>query len=690
MRRLKVGLIGNPNCGKTTLFNALTGSRQRVGNWPGVTVERKSGLFKEYGQEVEIIDLPGIYSLSIFPDSEAIDEKIAAEYILSDQADIIVNVIDANNLERNLYLTSQLLELDIPLVAAVNMVDVAEKHGITIEQEQLTKQLGCKVVKLVSNKKQGVKALKAAIVATYSESKQQEQKSVAQQLSLRDFRGFHSKMVSYPSLLNVTLSRLTQQIITTVGNNKHSYFLAVRLLEGDVLAKQKLSPAITEFANSKQREISSKLGEDIDVLIADARYGAIHNLVAGALKKSKTARQTVTNAIDRIALNRILGLPVFLLVMYLMFLFAVGVGGKLQGFFQQGGDAVFGHGFHFLLLKMGFPWWLITMLTSGIGKGITTTITFIPVLAGMFLFLALLEDSGYMARAGFVVDRLMQAIGLPGKSFVPMLVGFGCNVPAIMTARTLRNNHERILTIIMTPFMSCGARLAVYAIFTAAFFPKNGQNVVFSLYLIGISVAVLSGVLFRKTILRGEKTSLVTELPTYHLPTIREVALQTWCRLTSFIVKAGKIIVPVCLVISMLNSFNINNNSLLATIGKTITPVFKPMGIKQDNWPATVGLLTGVMAKEVVVGALNTLYASPVRLHESRNSIYGNMYKKFNGPLAAFAYLLFVLLYFPCVPTLVMIFRELNWRWAVFSMVWNTGVAYLIATAFYQLARLLI
>jgi ferrous iron transport protein B len=517
---------------------------------------------------------------------------------------VIINVIDANNLERSLYLTTQLLELNIPVILAVNMLDVAKKRGITIDIKKLSVALGCPAAGVIATKKEGINGLKDTIL---------------------DSRLRGNDKINYPTEIKQAINFLTNNI-----DNKEAYFLSIRLLEDDLLARQKVPAEILAQAKKSQQ------------------------------------------------LNRILGIPIFLAVMYLMFFFAVNIGGIAQDYFQKSSDVIFVSGFAHLLSGWQLPPFLIAILTTGLGKGINTTLTFIPVLTTMFLFLALLEATGYMARAGFVVDRLMCAIGLPGKSFVPMLIGFGCNVPAIMASRTLENKRDRILTIMMTPFMSCTARLAIYAVFTAAFFPHGRQNIVFALYVIGILVAVLTGLILRKTILSGRQSALVMELPTYHLPTIRDVLFQTWCRLKAFICKAGKVIIPACIIISLLNNIHINNkDSLLATAGKKVTPILKPIGIEQNNWPATVGLVTGVIAKEVVVATLNTLY-------KAHNGIYGQMYERFNGKAAAFAYLLFVLLYFPCIPALATILQELGWRWATFSMLWNTGIAYCTATVFYQ------
>lgn len=505
---------------------------------------------------------------------------------------------------------------------------------------------------------------------------------------------------------------------------------AVRLLEGDCQLGVD-NVCVTEW----QGRIQSELGEDADILIADARYRFIQDVIAQCVTR-KACPVSWTARIDSIILNRILGIPIFLGVMYAMFLFAINIGGAFQDFFDIGSNTIFVNGLASGLTALHTPAWLIALLADGVGKGINTTITFIPVIGALFLFLAFLEDSGYMSRAAFVVDRLMRALGLPGKSFVPMVIGFGCNVPAVMAARTLENKRDRILTVMMSPFMSCGARLAIYAVFTAAFFPSGGQNIVFALYLIGIAMAMLTGLLLRKTLLQGDPAPLVMELPPYHLPRMPSLFLHAWQRLKGFVWRAGKLIVPICILLGVLNSINLNGtlntgtgdvHSILSRLGQFITPVFAPMGIHADNWPATVGLVTGILAKEVVIGTLNTLYSQvghivvqtegfhfwaglqsavmsiPINLsqlgqafsnpivatapvHTLSKGVYGVMAHYFDGKLAAMAYLLFVLLYFPCVSTTAAMLRELHRGWVVFSVVWTTGMAYIVAVGFYQIA----
>lgn len=720
MSLITVGLIGNPNCGKTTVFNALTGARQRVGNWPGVTVERKSGWFKWQSREVEVVDLPGAYSLTSVSATSSIDERIVCEYIQQHDAAMIINIVDASNLERNLYLTSQLIEMRVPMIVAVNMMDVARQRQISIDLKKLEQLLGCPVVTLEAHKDKGIKELKQKII------------EMTEQFTP------HQIMLPYPDAIQQALNAIIADMPVSTPHARQ--WMAIRLLEDDVFIREKISPTVLEKVMTQQANVRAQLGEDTDILLADARYRFIHNVVQQCMKNMSITSPTLTARMDKIVLNRLLGIPIFLLAIYAMFFFAINIGGAFQDFFDIGSSTIFVDGLAQVLNAVGSPPWLTALLASGIGKGINTTVTFIPVIGALFLFLAFLEDSGYMARAAFVVDRLMRALGLPGKSFVPMIVGFGCNVPAVMAARTLENKRDRILTVMMSPFMSCGARLAIYTVFTAAFFPVGGQNIVFALYLVGIGMAMLTGLLLRKTVLQGDPAPLTLELPPYHLPTMKTLFLHAWQRLRNFVFRAGKLIVPICILLGALNALNIDGtlstgegdvHSLLSTLGRTVTPIFAPMGIEQDNWPATVGLMTGVLAKEVVIGTLNTLYTqlghftmqpagmfhfwsglqtavasipanfsqlgnalgNPILakapVHTLSQQVYGLMYQRFDGQVGAFAYLLFVLLYFPCVSTTAAMVRELSRRWTWFSVIWTTGIAYGVAVGFYQLATII-
>jgi len=703
-----IGLIGNPNSGKTTLFNALTGARQKVGNWPGVTVERKSGYFACADNAIEVIDLPGVYTLSHFSRA-SIDEKITRDFILSGEADAFVNVVDASNLERHLYLTTQLLEMGVPVIVALNMMDMAEKRGIKLDMQQLSEKLGCPVIPLESHRGYGIEALKTRL-------------SIYLECPL-----VHAIRPIYPEALTQAIEMLEHRLTESqpnLRNTNQSYYYAIRQLEEEACAPQ--------WENLRQA-----LEEELDVVIADSRYTWIHDVMQEVVSTTQTRQKAFTQKLDAIILNRFLGIPVFLSVIYLMFFIAIHVGGVFQDFFDGASDALCVQGVSYLLQLLHAPAWLTAILAMGVGKGINTTLTFIPVLAAMFFCLSFLESSGYMARAAFVMDRLMNFLGLPGKALVPMIIGFGCNVPAIMSARTLDNSRDRILTIMMSPFMSCSARLAIFSVFVTAFFPTGGQNVIFALYLIGILAAILTGWILQKTVLKGEPSVLVMELPSYHRPTLRALVLPAIYRTKHFLIRAGKVIIPVCMLLGGLNALTLqgqfsageaNTHSLLSAFGQFFTPLFAPMGITSDNWPATVGLMTGTLAKEVVIATLNTLYSQTGELQkiitaapdqafslltalkeavmtipdniahlpealaqplltgneELSSGVYGLMYVQFGGAQAAFAYLLFVSLYVPCASTMAVIRKELNTRWMWFSIGWSTFLAYSAAVLYYQ------
>lgn len=726
MAQISIGVVGNPNSGKSTLFNLLTGAKQTVGNWPGVTVDRKTGVYKEGGRKIEVVDTPGIYSLV----AASIDEKVASEYVLSGDYNLIINIVDASNIERNLYLTSQLLEMKVPLVMVLNMMDVAAEKRLTFDVQRLEEQLGCPVVPVTASRGKGMEALLKAIDGAAGSAS----------LPVR---------IQYPKVVRLAIDKLSSALAEEEGaTNSDTEWTAIKLLEGDELVSSKVSLRIIRYTKGFMEEIEEELDEDADIVIASARYDFIAEVVNSAVRKTGEVSSNLSDKIDRIVLSKVFGLPIFFGAMYLMFMFTINFGGAFIDFF----DILFGtlcvDWYGERLAGFGAPAWLIALLANGMGGGVQTIATFIPPIGFMFLALSFLEDSGYMARAAFVMDRAMRIIGLPGKAFIPMLVGFGCNVPAIMATRTMENQRDRTLAILMNPFMSCGARLPVYVLFAAAFFPGNGQNLVFMLYLIGIAFAVLTGVILKNTLLAGEVTPFVMELPPYHLPSVKGVFLRAWERLTTFLFRAGKVLMPVILVLSFLNSIGPDgsfgnedaDSSVLATIGKSITPIFGPMGITEQNWPATVGIFTGVFAKEAVVGTLDALYDSgsavesdveesvdiiagvqealatiPANLADLTGtmldpfgisaadvgsvgeaagelevsvSTFSTMNELFGSKSAAIAYLLFVLLYFPCSAAIAAVYREINMGWTVFVASWTTGLAYLVATVYFQLATL--
>ena len=723
---LTIAIAGNPNCGKSALFNTFTGIRQKTGNWPGVTVDRKQGSFTLQQQTVTVYDLPGIYSL----DASSIDEEVTRDYLLSHDANLIINVVDAANLERNLYLTIQLLEMGVPIILVLNMMDVARKRGIDIDIQKLSQELGCPVVPVVAITGEGLEALK------------QEMLDVANGIHTGGFRLAHDEIIE--QAIAAIIPRLS---LCSHVSSSNVHWLALKLLESDDFTSRQCDDEILNEVKTWQTSIEERAGEDADIHIADCRFNHAHTLAHSVTREKGKLGKTITDKIDSFVLSPIFGVPFFLLVMYLMFMFTINIGGAFVDFFDGVAGAIFVDGFSSVLEDIGIPALLRVILANGLGGGIQIVATFIPIISALYLFLSAVEDSGYMARAAFVMDRFMRSIGLPGKAFVPLIVGFGCNVPAVMATRTLENERERKLTILMNPFMSCGARLPVYALFVAAFFPSNGQNLVFLLYLIGITVAVLTGLLMKKTILSGESTGFMMELPPYHTPTLKGILLRTWDRVRLFIKDAGQVIVVMVLVINVLSAIGTDGSisednsdaSVLASISKSATPLFAPMGIQEDNWPAVLGIISGVLAKEVVVGTLDTLYTQlarddaghpvsednfdfwtaideavatvpanlaevmntlddPLKLdvgniesletaaaeQEVNNATFGAMVKRFDGQVGAFAFLLFVLLYFPCVATIGAIRREAGTPWAGFVAIWTTSIAYITASGYYQ------
>ena len=730
MNKPVIAIAGNPNSGKTTLFNALTGARQRVGNWPGVTVEKKTGNCIVEGQELELIDLPGIYSFS----ASSVDESIARDFLVSGNADLVVNIVDATSLERGLLLTMQLLEMGVPVVVAANMMDLVKERNLQLDIDGLTRELDCPVVPMTASKGKGLKALKSILLETV----------------------LNPKISKEPITPPKAIKQVLPEISAMLGENakqslrdqRSQDWFCQNLIETE--QEYGTEQGLTDSAQSEllvlRAKLATELGEEPDLVMSDLRYGRVREITRQTVNRAREVSRTLTDRIDALVLNRVLAIPVFLLAMYLTFMVTINVGGAFIDFFDQFTGAITVDGFRAVLEALGLPALLVTLLADGVGGGIQTVATFIPPIFFMFLCLTLLEDSGYMARAAFVMDRLMRAVGLPGKAMIPMMVGFGCSVPAVMATRTLEDRRERTLTAMMAPMMSCGARLPVYALFAAAFFPVQGQNVVFALYLIGILMAVLTGLLLRNTLLQGESAPFVMELPAYHVPTLRGILTHTWERLKGFLIRAGRVILVVVVILSFLNSIGTDGSfgnedseeSVLSHIGMSITPIFTPMGIREENWPATVGLFTGIFAKEAVVGTLDSLYAgmdadataeeesfafwnaiqgafatipegllgvadtfsdplgiavgeiedvsSAAEAQEVSSSTFGAMIRRFDGTAGAFAYLLFILLYAPCVAALAAIWREISPGWAVFSSAYLSILAWSTSVLYYQVS----
>ncbi|MCG6389217.1 Fe(2+) transporter permease subunit FeoB [Vibrio fluvialis] len=708
--------VGNPNSGKTTLFNGLTGAKQQVGNWAGVTVEKKTGRYQHSGDEFRLTDLPGIYALDSGNDSNSIDESIASRAVLTHPADLIINVVDVTCLERSLYMTLQLRELGRPMVVVLNKMDALKRERQTIDVKKLEKAIGCPVFTLSANNKGQVRQFKEKL-----------HKVVVQGIALEQLD------LNYGDDFEASIARLAPLFSEQEVSARA---MAIRSLENDLLVINSLEQTYREQIANEQRLCAM----DIDLHVADCKYTYLHQLCQKVRRSEGKLSHSFTEKADRFVLNKWIGVPFFFVVMYLMFMFSINIGSAFIDFFDIGVGALLVDGGHYLL-DGHLPVWLVTILADGIGGGIQTVATFIPVIACLYLFLAVLESSGYMSRAAFVLDKVMQKIGLPGKAFVPLVLGFGCNVPAIMATRTLDQERERKLAASMAPFMSCGARLPVYALFAAAFFPESGQNVVFALYLLGIVAAVFTGWVLKKTLFPGSSDNLVMEMPDYEVPTLQNVLIKTWQKLKRFVLGAGKTIVIVVAILSFLNSVGTDgsfgnedsDNSVLSKAAQVVTPVFEPIGINHDNWQATVGIITGIFAKEAVVGTLNNLYtsaqgddaeydlmgslkdavmsipenlmglnfsdplgievgdlsdsASVAQDQEVDASIFGNLNNHFVTGYAAFSYLIFILLYTPCVAAMGAYVREFGTRYARFIAVWTMGLAYASAALFNQAAH---
>ncbi len=723
-----ISLIGNPNCGKTTLFNALTGSKQRVGNWAGVTVDKKTGEFSYRGTDVEVVDLPGIYSLTPTEVSGE-DEIIARDYLLSGETELILNIVDASNLDRNLYLTAQLIELNIPMIVVVNMLDIAKHHHINVDLKALQESLGVPVVGIVASREKGIQALKNAIVEKLASP------------------SLPQKRISYGQLIDAAVSEITP-ILTS--DNKHGAWFTTQFLERASGLQTRFSEQTIKQVDEKVQALDVELDGALDIEIANARYDFIARAINRSVTRPSEMVATITDKIDQVVLHRWLGIPIFLCIMYVMFLFTQNFGAVFIDFFDILVGGIFVDGLGAFLGSIGCPEWLTVFLASGVGGGLQTISTFIPVVFFMFLFLAILEESGYMARAAFVMDRFMRRLGLPGKAFVPLIVGFGCSVPAIMGTRTLDRTSDRIVTVLMAPFMSCGARMPVYVLFATAFFPTNGQNIVFLLYLIGIVAAITTCFLLKRTAFPGGASPFVMEIPPYHMPTFKGVMQRTWDRVKAFITRAGQTIIVIVACLTFLNSVGTDGSfgnedsdkSVLSSIGQTIVPIFEPMGIEKENWPAAVGVFTGLFAKEAVVGTLNSLYntvnaneadaegdetdfslsetfaEAATTIGENLSDLSGALLDPmgitvddltdteaaaesqevsmgtiatiqtlFGSTSAAFAYLLLILLYMPCVAAVATIYSEVGAKWTIFAAAWTTALGYSVATIFYQTAN---
>ena len=665
---LTSALAGNPNCGKTSLFNLLTKSRQHIGNWPGVTVEKKEGTLKFKGESYKVIDLPGTYSLGAYSE----DEIVARNYILKDKPDVVINVVDATNLERNLYLTTQLIEMGANVIIALNMIDQAEALNIEIDTNKLSKRLGVPIIKTSALKNRGIEEL----IETSIHSKKNQKL-----ININYGEDIENEIKTLSSLLETYKNKLEFPVNWT----------ALKLLENDEYIKDKIkqlnAPSIFNKLEESNKTIEKNIGFEADMSIVDKRYSFISSITEDVIKKPSEKQVTTTEKIDKIVTNKYLGIPIFALIMYCLYELTFIIGAGIQEWF---GDLIAKAGVIVSewFSNMGAPELLVGFIDKGLFGGVGAVLSFLPLIMVMYFLLGLLEDSGYMARAAYVMDRLMRGLGLHGKTFVSMIVSVGCNVPGIMSTRTLENKKDRMIAILINPFISCGARMPIYAVFVEAFFPTHQGLVLFSLYVLGIIVALISGKIFSKTLFKGESSYFVMELPAYRMPSIKNVFLLMWEKAGAFFKKAGMIIFPMMIVLWALSVLPLgvepnSEHSILGMIGSFVAPLFVLAGY--GTWQAGVSLITGILAKESVVATMGMVYAG---VEEGEALI--NVIQQVFTPLSAISFLVMTLLYTPCLAALGAIKRETNsMKWTIFSAVYTFVIALVLSTLVYQVGLLL-
>jgi ferrous iron transport protein B len=683
MRHLTVALAGNPNSGKSSLFNLLTGARQHVANYPGVTVEKKEGYCRHKDCHITVVDLPGTYSLTAY----STEELIARNFILDERPDVVVHVVDASNIERNLYLGTQLIEMEAPLVFAFNMSDLAKRRGLEFDLEQLSRLLEARIVPTVGNKGEGRTGLLDAIIAT------------AQQGRVK-----RTHTVGYGGEIEEELARIEKVVLEREPQLVEKYgprWPAIKLIEqdDDVLARVR-HQEVRDAVNASISHLRSIFRDEPEIIMADRRYGFISGACQETIKKSVELRHDTSDTIDAIVTNRVLGLPIFLVLMYAVFWLTFTLGeypmmglewlfgwltGAVSGLWPEASDS-----------------WVRSLLVDGVIAGVGGVVVFLPNILLLFLAIAMLEDSGYMARAAFVVDRIMHKIGLHGKSFIPMLIGFGCSVPAIMATRILENRRSRLTTIMVIPLMSCGARLAIYSLLIPAFFAARWRGpVMWLIYLIGIGLAVVCAKLLRLTVFRGETTPFVMELPPYRVPTARSVLIHMWQRGWMFLKKAGTVILGISVILWVLASFpkpaaeQLTGSdaqqtqqaaleySIIGRMGRFMEPAIKPLGF---DWKIGTALIGSLAAKEVFVSQLSIVYATG---SDDNAAVLREKLRASYTPLVAFCIMLFCLISAPCVATVAMTRQETgSWRWAIFQFLGLTALAYGVTLIVYQVGRI--
>ncbi|MBA3019015.1 MAG: ferrous iron transport protein B [Proteobacteria bacterium] len=703
-----IALAGNPNSGKTTIFNNITGTRQKVGNWPGVTVEKKEGAVSKYGYDLKIIDLPGTYSLTPF----SIEEIVARDFVLDESPDVVIDIIDASNLERSLYLATQLRELDCKVLFALNMADVAFSRGTKIDAEKMSELLNVPVVFTTGNKNKGIDSLlKTAIELAESKSKISQKRKVKYSKDIED---------SISKLQSFIEERLEQNFPYNIR------WTAIKLLENDKIVRERIrqktgnkSLEILREVETHRKHLLDRFDDDPEIVMTDERYGFIAGIIKEVVTTSKKRRIDTSRNVDLLLTNRFVGLPIFILFIWIMFQTTFAVGSYPMEWLDNGVNWLS------TILETSLPDSLFKdLLLNGIIAGVGSVIIFLPNILILFLFIAIFEDTGYMSRAAFLMDKIMHLIGLHGKSFIPMLMGFGCNVPAIMATRILESNKDRILTILITPFMSCSAKLPIYILLAGTFFSARAGTVIFSIYIIGIILSIITGRLFRSTLFKGADAPFVMELPPYRVPMIKSLIIHMWDRSKMFLKKMGGIILVGSVIVWMLTAFprNINysmdyneeinkidasftekqkkaaitklirakqaekaEKSFMGRIGKTIAPVFAPIGI---DWRGSVALLTGFVAKEIVVSTFGILYATEET--DEPDALKNALLSSEMTSLSALSLMVFVLLYLPCVATIATIRRETgSLKWTLFSVGYSTSIAWAAAFCVYQGGKIL-
>lgn len=716
---INVALVGNPNCGKTTLFNYASGSHERVGNYAGVTIDAKEAKYRFKNKLFNITDLPGTYSITEYSP----EELYVREFLTDNMPDVVINVVDASNLERNLYLTTQLIDMNVKVVIALNMYDDLQQSGAKFDYEYLGKMIGIPIIPTIASKGTGLKDLFAKVIDVYENNDP----------FVREVN------INYGKELEKSLLKLSPVLADNCGNEISPRYLAIKLLEDDKTSFNWLESCnannqIAELAISEQKRVEAIYDQPAESLITDAKYGFISGALLETYKSGVEVRRKSSRAIDKILTNKHLGVPIFIFFMWLTFQATFTLGSYPMDWIDAGVgmlanwiDGAMAEG----ALK--------SLVIDGIIGGVGGVIIFLPNILILFFFISLMEDTGYMARTAFIMDKLMHKIGLHGKSFIPMVMGFGCNVPAIMATRTIENKNDRLLTMLITPFMSCSARLPVYVLLISAFFPKNQGIVMFSIYLIGIVLAVLFGLLFKNTFFKKKEIPFVMELPPYRVPTLRNTLKHMWNKGSQYLQKMGGVILIASVLIWALGYFprevdfskdydtliaqteassqisetakemqvadlvvamesERQEKSYIGQLGHAIEPIIAPLGY---DWKIGVSILTGLAAKEIVVSSMGILYKADMEADESSEALVSSLQqqtfksgdkagKKVFSPLIAFSLMLFILIYFPCVAVIAAIKKEANWKWALFTMGYTTGAAWLVSLLTYQIGSLFI